>query len=81
MGFRQARKVAGLTQQEVAESLGVTRVSVARWEGEIFEPDITTIKRLAELYKCDINDLLNPSLPLPMRPRRRGQKAAAIANT
>jgi DNA-binding transcriptional regulator YiaG len=30
--FRQLREQAGLTQTEAAERLGVTRVSVTRWE-------------------------------------------------
>lgn len=35
---QQIREGAGLTQREVAEVLGVTRVTVARWEGGVRMP-------------------------------------------
>lgn len=59
MSFREVRQKCNLTQKEVAEKLGTTRVSVARWEIGIANPRIETIKKLAKLYQCTIDELVN----------------------
>ena len=38
--IRQMRKNAGLTQDQLAEKLGVSAQSVSKWENEISKPDI-----------------------------------------
>ena len=59
MEFKEIRRRRKLTQKEVAEKLGTTRVSVARWEIGIANPRIETIKKLAKLYQCTIDELVN----------------------
>ena len=58
MGFRDVRKNCNLTQKEVAEKLGTTRVTVARWECGINSPRLKTIKKLSKLYGCSTDELL-----------------------
>jgi len=45
-----ARRVADLTQDEVAAHFGIRRVSVAQWESARSKPSIEKIKTLAGLY-------------------------------
>lgn len=59
-GFLKAlRKEKGLTQEQLAEMLGVTNRSVSRWETGANLPDIDVIITLSEFYDADIRDLLN----------------------
>ena len=45
-----ARKSKGLTQEEVAEKLGVSRQTISKWELDETLPDIRQAKSLAQLY-------------------------------
>lgn len=49
--MKAARKAAGLSQEDVAESLKTSNVTVSRWETGAFEPNEETIQALARLYK------------------------------
>lgn len=54
-----ARKRSGLSQEEVAEKLGISRQTVSKWElGETL-PDIRQSKRLAVLYRLSLDDLID----------------------
>lgn len=44
------RKGAGLTQEELAQKIGVTLQTISRWENGMFIPNPKYIKKLAELF-------------------------------
>lgn len=46
----QARKKKGMSQEEVAEKLGISRQTVSKWETDETLPDIRQSKQLAVLY-------------------------------
>ena len=56
--LRRARKAAGLTQQQLADRLHVTRQSVSSWELGRTEPDFETAGRLAEIFGTSVSSLL-----------------------
>ena len=56
--IREKRKEAGLTQEEIADYLGVSAPAVSKWEKGSTSPDITLLPALARLLKIDINTLL-----------------------
>lgn len=56
--LRRARKAAGLTQQQLADWLHVTRQSVSSWELGRTEPDLQTLTELAEVFETDAGSLL-----------------------
>ncbi|MBQ7216504.1 MAG: helix-turn-helix transcriptional regulator [Synergistaceae bacterium] len=60
MSFREARKKNKLTQKQVAQKLGTSRVTVARWECGVNNPKLDTIRKLARLYNCTADELINP---------------------
>lgn len=52
-----ARKKSGLSQEEVAEKLGVSRQTVSKWEQGETVPDIYQTKKLAAAYRMTIDEL------------------------
>ena len=55
----QMRKVLQLTQEDIAEKLGVTRQSVAKWEAGESIPDLDKCKQLADIFGVSLDDLAN----------------------
>lgn len=56
--IRKMRKERGLTQEQVAASLGVSAPAVNKWEKGVTCPDITLLPPLARLLDTDVNTLL-----------------------
>ena len=55
----QLRKLLQMTQEDVAEKLGVTRQSVAKWEAGESIPDLDKCKQLADIFGVSLDDLAN----------------------
>lgn len=56
-GLRAARKAAGLTQQKLADLIGVERVTLAAWETGRNPAPSTAIKAIASVLGCTIDEL------------------------
>lgn len=54
-----ARKKCGLSQEEVAEKLGVSRQTISKWETDETLPDIRQSKRMAVLYHVSLDELID----------------------
>ncbi|MBQ8320156.1 MAG: helix-turn-helix domain-containing protein [Clostridia bacterium] len=52
------RKRLGITQEELAERLYVSRQTVSRWETDSTFPDVEMLIRLCELFGCDMDTLV-----------------------
>ena len=55
----RARKACGLSQEEVAEKLGVSRQTISKWETDETLPDIRQAKRLSTLYHVTLDELVS----------------------
>jgi len=53
------RKIFQMTQEDIAEKLGVTRQSVAKWEAGDSVPDLDKCKQLADIFGVSLDDLAN----------------------
>ena len=53
-----ARKKSGLSQEGVAEKLGVSRQTISKWETDETLPDIRQSKQLAVLYGLTLDELI-----------------------
>ncbi|MEG0494273.1 MAG: helix-turn-helix transcriptional regulator [Clostridia bacterium] len=51
--IRQARKNRGFTQEQLAETLHVTRQTVSNWENERFQPDYEMLVQIADVLSLD----------------------------
>lgn len=56
------RKKAGLSQEELAEKLGVSRQSVSKWEGAQSTPDLNRILQLSEIFGVSTDYLLKEDI-------------------
>src|SRR5690606_27520707 len=50
-----ARKKTNLSQAELAQQVSISSQAVGKWERGESMPDITTLNRLAEIFKVDLN--------------------------
>ena len=56
--INQYRQQSGLTQEQLAERMNVTRQTVSNWERGINEPDFAGLCRLAEVLGITLNDFV-----------------------
>ena len=56
--LKDARVQAGLTQEQVAEKVMVSRQTISNWENGKSLPDIVSIISLSDLYQISLDDLL-----------------------
>lgn len=55
----EARKKSGLSQEAVAEKLGVSRQTISKWETDETLPDICQSKKLSVLYHLTLDELID----------------------
>lgn len=57
--LKQARKEAGLSQEQFAEKMNVSRSAVAKWETDKGMPDVNNLKVIAQLLGVSVDYLLD----------------------
>ena len=57
--LQELRKNRGLTQEELAESLYVSRTAVSKWESGRGYPNIESLKEISKLFSVSIDELLS----------------------
>lgn len=59
--IKALRKAAGMTQEQLAERLGVGRTTVTMWETSDTLPQTRMLIALADALGCTVEDLLKPA--------------------
>ncbi len=75
--IKALRLEKGMTQDALAERLGVSAQAVSKWERGITYPDITLIRRLTEIFGITSDELLG--LTQPIKSDKYGQYAKEYA--
>lgn len=57
--IRECRQKAGLSQEQLAEKLCVSRQAVTKWESDNGMPDVSNLKSISKLFKVSIDYLLD----------------------
>lgn len=57
--IKEARKQCGLSQEQLAEKMAVSRSAVAKWEANNGLPDVENLKALAQLLNVSVDYLLD----------------------
>lgn len=60
----QARKKCGLSQEDVAGRLGVSRQTVSKWETDETVPDIRQAKKMSVIYHVSLDELIDFDLDI-----------------
>ena len=72
--LQKLRKMMNLTQETLAEKVGVARQTIAKWETEESTPDLEMSGKLAAVLEVSLDDLVNaPDDELDSRPGMRGK--------
>ena len=72
--LQKLRKAMNLTQEALAEKVGVARQTIAKWETEESRPDLEMSGRLASVLDVSLDDLVNaPEDELDNRPGMKGK--------
>ena len=64
----ELRKQNGLSQQDLADRLGVSRQAISRWETGAVQPLADSVKSLAQVFQVSTDYLLNDDLDTPTPP-------------
>ena len=56
------RKKENLSQEKLAEKIGVSRQSVSKWENGTAYPEMNRIFELCKIFHCKLNDLVNDNI-------------------
>ena len=60
--LKRIRKMRKISQEELADKLGVSRQSVSKWETGENYPSMTNIMCLCTIFKCNINELVHEDM-------------------
>jgi len=56
--IHQIRKMSGMTQEELAEKMNVSRQTISKWETGASAPDLENAIRLCELFQISLDDFM-----------------------
>ena len=78
--IKELREAKGMTQQNLADLLFVTRQTVSRWEGGSRYPDLVTAKNLADILDTTVDTLMadDGSMHIEQRAKSYGRLAGKI---
>ena len=57
--IKRLRKETGISQEELADKVGVSRQTITKWESNLGLPDIENLKSLAVLFNISTDELLD----------------------
>lgn len=61
--LKELRIRRGISQQQLADSLGVTQQSINKYENHNIEPDIYMLKKMADYFSVSVDFLIGHSIP------------------
>ena len=55
----ELRKKSKMTQSELGDKLNISAQAISKWENDTSEPDISTLRKLADIYGITITDIID----------------------
>ena len=62
--IRDIRKQKGMTQEELANRIGVVRQTVSKWEKNLSVPDADLLQRIAQVLEVPVSALLGAKIEM-----------------
>lgn len=75
--IQHLRKVKGISQEELADKVGVSRQAVSKWESEQTSPDIEKIILMSDFFDVTTDYILKGIEPIPDEPMLQKEKPNA----
>lgn len=72
------RRQMGMSQEQLADRLGVTRQSVSKWEGGAAQPELSKLVALSELFHVSVDYLVKDYLEEPEQTAESGTSTARL---
>lgn len=72
--IKHYRKQAGLSQEKMAEKIGVSRQAITKWENGTGTPDIVNLMEIADLFQISVFQSMSQDLPVYSCGRRSCQR-------
>ena len=57
--LNQLRKLSGMTQEQLAEKIDVSRQTISKWESDSTSPDLESIVKISRIFHVSL-DVLSP---------------------
>ena len=57
------RRKSGMSQEQLADRLGVTRQSVSKWENDASVPDLEKLVKLSGVFGVSLDELVKGEVP------------------
>ncbi len=76
--LKQARIQSGMTQEQVAEKVMVSRVTLSHWENGKTLPDIASLISLSDLYQISLDELLKGDPKMTEKVKRTQRTSTTI---
>lgn len=78
--LKDARHRAGMTQEQVAQKIMVSRVTVSHWENGKSLPDIVSLIKLSDLYGISLDDLVKGDVKVMEKVKKDARDAKTNRN-
>ena len=69
--IKKYREAAELTQAKTAERLGISTMTLSRYETVLREPRASDLVKMAQLFGCTVDDLLSENPQIPRKVARK----------
>jgi len=66
--LKKYRKQYGFTQQQLGDLIGVGKSTMSMYENGLYEPDIETLKKLADIFSISLDELVNRDIGSSVKP-------------
>ena len=78
--LQELRKKRGLTQEELAEALYVSRTAISKWESGRGYPSIDSLKEISNFFSVSIDDLLSTETVLSIAEKENKSNIQSMCN-
>ena len=79
--LQELRKNKGITQEEAAQQLYVSRTAISKWESGRGYPNIDSLKAIAAFYDISIDNLLSGEMLLTIAEENVKQNKSSVCDT
>ncbi|MDE6531677.1 MAG: helix-turn-helix domain-containing protein [Lachnospiraceae bacterium] len=74
------RRKSGLSQEQLAEKIGVSRQAISKWEGGLSTPELDKLKALSEYFQVTMDELICDQMSNAIPSEVKQEKASATDN-